>query len=59
MKKTKNRIKAAKRNKGAVKKGDKFTCSECGFSVTIDEPCDCMDCHELVCCDTPMACEMK
>jgi len=58
MKKEASRKKIAKRNAGKVKKGDRYTCRECGFSVTVDESCDCMDCHELLCCDTPMACEM-
>ena len=57
MKKTIIRKKSAKKKASSAKKNSKYTCQECGFSVVVEDPCDCEDTHELVCCDEPMVCE--
>jgi len=36
-----------------VKKGDIFSCSECGLIITVDEACGCAT-TELICCEEPM-----
>jgi len=37
----------------ANKKGEKYTCEDCGLVVLIEEPCGCEPC-EIVCCGEPM-----
>ena len=37
-----------------IKKGSKLACKVCGFAITVDRICDCMEEAHLVCCDTPM-----
>jgi hypothetical protein len=56
MKKTVKRKKAVKKVEVPVKKNGRYTCLECGFSVIVENSCDCEDPHELFCCDTPMIC---
>jgi hypothetical protein len=57
----KKKTKATKAKKNArpkkAKKGDKFLCHECGFSLYIDEPCGCDSEYSLLCCDIPMSWE--
>jgi hypothetical protein len=36
-----------------AKKGDLYTCEECGMVVCVEDPCGCSTC-ELICCDIPM-----
>jgi hypothetical protein len=36
-----------------VKKGDIFSCNECGLIITVDEACGCAA-TELICCEEPM-----
>jgi hypothetical protein len=38
----------------AAVKGDTLTCEVCGLSVIVDEACDCMEMHEIICCEEPM-----
>jgi hypothetical protein len=38
----------------AIKKGSKLACQVCGFAVTIDNICGCVEETHLICCDTPM-----
>ena len=38
----------------AKKKGEQYKCDECGLVVLIENPCECDDTCELVCCDVPM-----
>jgi hypothetical protein len=57
MKKTAKRKKSGKTNETAVKKNSRYACEECGFSVIVENPCDCEGSHEMICCDTPMVCE--
>jgi len=38
----------------AKKKGDKYKCDECGLIVVVEDPCDCDESCELVCCEVPM-----
>ena len=38
----------------AIKKGSKLACKVCGFAITVDHICGCMEVAHLVCCDTPM-----
>jgi hypothetical protein len=46
----------AKKAKTARKsvKGDSLECSVCGFVVTVDEDCGCVEEHVILCCDEPM-----
>lgn len=37
----------------AKKKGDKYTCEECGMVVVVEDACECEDCA-IVCCKVPM-----
>ncbi len=37
----------------ASKKGDKYTCEECGLIVEVADPCGCEP-VEIVCCGEPM-----
>ena len=37
----------------ANKKGDKYTCEDCGLVLLVEDPCECDPC-EIVCCGTPM-----
>ena len=41
-------------SKPAIKKGSKLACQVCGFAITVDRICGCMEEAHLVCCDTPM-----
>jgi hypothetical protein len=41
-------------NKPAIKKGSKLACQVCGFAVTVDRICDCVEETYLICCETPM-----
>ncbi|HLN89637.1 MAG TPA: hypothetical protein VK253_06190 [Candidatus Binatia bacterium] len=38
----------------AKKKGDQYKCDECGLVVLIENPCECDETCELVCCEQPM-----
>ena len=38
----------------AKKKGEQYKCDECGLVVLVENPCDCGEGCELVCCDVPM-----
>jgi len=38
-----------------MQEGDCYECEICGFSVIVDEVCDCAEVHELICCSQPMA----
>ncbi len=46
--------KAAGSNKPAIKKGSKLACQVCGFAVTVDRICGCVEESHLICCKTPM-----
>jgi hypothetical protein len=37
-----------------AKKGEYYSCSECGLVVVVDEACGCAA-AEIVCCEEPMA----
>ena len=37
-----------------AKKGDKYVCEECGFTLVVDEPCRCHGECVMVCDRTPM-----
>ena len=39
----------------AAAKGDKLECEVCGLTVVVDESCGCVEAHELICCEQPMA----
>lgn len=41
-------------NKPAIKKGSKLACQVCGFAITVDRVCGCVEEAHLICCDTPM-----
>jgi hypothetical protein len=38
----------------AKKKGEQYKCEECGLVVLIENPCECEETCELVCCKEPM-----
>ena len=38
----------------AKKKGETYKCDECGLVVVVENPCDCDESCELVCCEVPM-----
>jgi hypothetical protein len=38
----------------AKKKGEQYKCDECGLVVLIENPCECEETCELVCCQQPM-----
>lgn len=38
----------------AKKKGEQYKCDECGLVVLIENPCECDETCELVCCEQPM-----
>jgi len=46
--------KKAADNKPPIKKGSKLACQVCGFAVTVDRICGCLEETPLICCDTPM-----
>ena len=35
-------------------KGNKYECVSCGLMVVVEEPCDCGDSCEIMCCEQPM-----
>jgi hypothetical protein len=36
------------------KKGEAYECEECGLVVVVQNPCECDETCELVCCQEPM-----
>lgn len=38
----------------AKKKGEEYKCEECGLVVVVENPCECDESCELVCCQEPM-----
>jgi hypothetical protein len=38
----------------AKNKGEKYKCDECGLVVLVEDPCECGDECELICCEQPM-----
>jgi len=38
----------------AKKKGESYRCDECGLVVVVEDPCECDESCELVCCEVPM-----
>ena len=40
-------------------KGDVLECGVCGFSVTVDEECGCVEAHEIICCGKTMKAKPK
>ncbi|MCL4429911.1 MAG: hypothetical protein M1167_04075 [Chloroflexi bacterium] len=38
----------------AKKKGDQYKCEECGLVVLVENPCECDETCELICCEEPM-----
>jgi len=38
----------------AIKKGSRLACHVCGFAVTVDNVCGCMEEAQLICCEMPM-----
>ncbi len=38
----------------ARKKGEAYKCDECGLVVVVENPCECDESCELVCCQEPM-----
>ena len=51
---TKAAVKKTAEAKPAIKKGSKLACKICGFAITVDRICGCMEEAHLTCCDTPM-----
>lgn len=46
--------KKAVEDQPVIKKGSKFACQVCGFAITVDRVCGCIEEDYLVCCETPM-----
>jgi hypothetical protein len=40
--------------KKGLSRGESLVCGTCGLVVTVDEACDCIEVHEVICCDEPM-----
>lgn len=38
----------------ARKKGEKYECEDCGLVVLVENPCECGDECEIMCCEKPM-----
>ncbi len=38
----------------AKNKGEQYKCDECGLVVMVENPCECDETCELVCCSEPM-----
>jgi hypothetical protein len=38
----------------ARQKGEEYKCDECGLVVLVENPCECDESCELVCCAEPM-----
>jgi hypothetical protein len=38
----------------AKKKGEQYKCDECGLVILVENPCECGEGCELVCCEKPM-----
>ncbi len=38
----------------AKKKGEQYKCDECGLVVLVENPCECDETCELICCEEPM-----
>ena len=38
----------------AIKKGSKLSCQICGYAITVDRVCGCIEEAHLICCNTPM-----
>jgi hypothetical protein len=38
----------------ARKKGEAYKCDECGLVVIVENPCECDESCELLCCQEPM-----
>jgi hypothetical protein len=36
------------------KKGEQYTCDDCGLVVLVESPCECGDECEIMCCEKPM-----
>lgn len=36
------------------KKGEEYECEECGLVVLVENPCECDETCELICCNEPM-----
>lgn len=47
-------VKAVPSKKKATK-GDSYVCEVCGFSLIVDEDCDCAEAHEIICCGKSMS----
>jgi hypothetical protein len=41
-------------NNPVIKKGSKLACEVCGFAITVDNICGCVEEAQLICCDTQM-----
>jgi hypothetical protein len=38
----------------AKKKGEQYECEECGLVVLVENPCDCGEGCQIMCCEEPM-----
>jgi hypothetical protein len=38
----------------AKAKGEKYVCDTCGLVLLVEEPCECEDTCEIMCCKEPM-----
>ncbi len=49
-----NKKAPAKKAAKQFSKGDALECEVCGLVVVVDEECDCVLEHEILCCEVPM-----
>lgn len=40
--------------KAKAKKGNRYSCSLCGLVITVDNPCDCVQTCDIICCGEQM-----
>ncbi len=55
VKKISAKKKPMKRTRAVAKKKPKLVCDVCGFAVTVDYECGCMEEHPIMCCGTQMS----
>jgi hypothetical protein len=43
----------------AKKKGEQYECEECGLVVLVENPCECGEECQIICCEEPMKVKAK
>jgi hypothetical protein len=55
VKKSSAKKKPVKKTKQVAKKKPKLVCDVCGFALTVDNVCGCIEEHPIMCCGTQMS----